>query len=378
MKSDNKKYKICTVVGTRPEIIRLSVILQKLDKNFDHYLVHTGQNFDKELSKNFFNDLNLKLPRYQIKSFAGGPIPTISKSLIEVDKILEKIKPDAFFVLGDTNSALTAICAKKKKIPIFHYEAGNRCFDNRVPEEANRKIIDIISDINFTYSSLSKDNLLKEGLGSDRVINIGSPMLEVLNFYKDKISRSKILNKLKIKKNNYILISAHREENIETSSKLQNIFKIITYLSEKYKMPVIVSTHPRLRKKILNYKNKNVFFYKPFSFTDYIQLQKSSKIVVSDSGTINEESSILDFDAINLREAHERPESVERGVTIMSGLNLKNVINALNYYDKKKNNRSYNKKILSYSTESVSEVIVKNIISYINYIKQNNYKENIS
>ena len=365
MKSDNKKYKICTVVGTRPEIIRLSVILQKLDKNFDHYLVHTGQNFDKELSKNFFNDLNLKLPRYQIKSFAGGPIPTISKSLIEVDKILEKIKPDAFFVLGDTNSALTAICAKKKKIPIFHYEAGNRCFDNRVPEETNRKIIDIISDINFTYSSLSKDNLLKEGLGSDRVINIGSPMLEVLNFYKDKISRSKILNKLKIKKNNYILISAHREENIETSSKLQNIFKIITYLSEKYKMPVIVSTHPRLRKKILNYKNKNVFFYKPFSFTDYIQLQKSSKIVVSDSGTINEESSILDFDAINLREAHERPESVERGVTIMSGLNLKNVINALNYYDKKKNNRSYNKKILSYSTESVSEVIVKNIVKTI-------------
>ncbi len=376
MKKKINKYKLCTVVGTRPEIIRLSLILKKFDNEFDHTLIHTGQNFDNELSKIFFDDLNLKLPKYQIKSFSGNAMGTISKALLEVDKILNKINPDAFFVLGDTNSALTSICAKKRKIPIFHYEAGNRSFDQRVPEESNRKIVDAISDINLTYSHLSKLNLLKEGMMSNRVINVGSPMQEVLDFYENKISQSNILTKMKLKSNQYFLLSSHREENIEDKSRYKNIHKIISYLSGKYKIPIIVSTHPRLRKKLKNKGNKKIVFHKPFSFTDYVKLQKEAKLVISDSGTINEESSILKFNAINLREAHERPESEENCVTIMSGTNLKNFVNALRYFEKQKNKLD-NKFIKSYSKKNVSSSITKIIISYINFIKQNNYKQNI-
>ncbi len=376
MKKKINKYKICTVVGTRPEIIRLSVILKKFDNDFDHTLIHTGQNFDNELSKIFFDDLDLKLPKYQIKSFSGNAIGTISKALLEVDKILNKINPDAFFVLGDTNSALTSICAKKRKIPIFHYEAGNRSFDQRVPEEANRKIVDAISDINLTYSHLSKLNLLNEGMMSNRVINVGSPMQEVLDFYENKITQSNILTKMKLKSKQYFLLSSHREENIEDNSRYKNIHKIISYLSSKYKIPIIVSTHPRLRKKLKNKSNKKIVFHKPFSFTDYVKLQKEAKLVISDSGTINEESSILKFNAINLREAHERPESEENCVTIMSGTNLKNFVNAIRYFEKQKNKLD-NKFIKSYSKKNVSSAIIKLIISYINFIKQNNYKQNI-
>ena len=376
MKKKINKYKICTVVGTRPEIIRLSVILKKFDNDFDHTLIHTGQNFDNELSKIFFDDLDLKLPKYQIKSFSGNAIGTISKALLEVDKILNKINPDAFFVLGDTNSALTSICAKKRKIPIFHYEAGNRSFDQRVPEEANRKIVDAISDINLTYSHLSKLNLLNEGMMSNRVINVGSPMQEVLDFYENKITQSNILTKMKLKSKQYFLLSSHREENIEDNSRYKNIHKIISYLSSKYKIPIIVSTHPRLRKKLKNKSNKKIVFHKPFSFTDYVKLQKEAKLVISDSGTINEESSILKFNAINLREAHERPESEENCVTIMSGTNLKNFANAIRYFEKQKNKLD-NKFIKSYSKKNVSSAIIKLIISYINFIKQNNYKQNI-
>ena len=278
------------------------------------------------------------MPKYQIKSFSGNAIGTISKALLEVDKILNKINPDAFFVLGDTNSALTSICAKKRKIPIFHYEAGNRSFDQRVPEEANRKIVDAISDINLTYSHLSKLNLLNEGMMSNRVINVGSPMQEVLDFYENKITQSNILTKMKLKSKQYFLLSSHREENIEDNSRYKNIHKIISYLSSKYKIPIIVSTHPRLRKKLKNKSNKKIVFHKPFSFTDYVKLQKEAKLVISDSGTINEESSILKFNAINLREAHERPESEENCVTIMSGTNLKNFVNAIRYFENKKIN----------------------------------------
>ena len=373
-----KKYKICTVVGTRPEIIRLSMIIKKFEKEFSHTLIHTGQNFDKDLSEIFFKDLNLKSPKYQINSFAGSSIATIAKAMIEVDKILEKIKPDAFFILGDTNSALTTICAKKRKIPIFHYEAGNRSFDQRVPEETNRKIVDSISDINLTYSHLSKLNLINEGFQSDKVINVGSPMLEVLNFYKQKISDSSIMKKLNIKNKNFYLVSAHREENIESNDRLKNILNIIEHLSVNHNLPIIVSTHPRLRKKLKGYSKKNIILHKPFSFTDYVNLQKNSKIVISDSGTINEEASILGFNAINLREAHERPEANEEAVTIMTGTNLRNVINAIKYFEN--NPLTNNKKeiIASYSKENVSDTIVKIIISFINYIKQNNYKKNIN
>jgi UDP-N-acetylglucosamine 2-epimerase (non-hydrolysing) len=373
-----KKYKICTVVGTRPEIIRLSMIIKKFEKEFSHTLIHTGQNFDKDLSEIFFKDLNLKSPKYQINSFAGNSIATIAKAMIEVDKILEKIKPDAFFVLGDTNSALTTICAKKRKIPIFHYEAGNRSFDQRIPEETNRKIVDSISDINLTYSHLSKLNLINEGFQSDKVINVGSPMLEVLNFYKKKISDSSIMKKLNIKNKNFYLVSAHREENIENNDRLKNILNIIEHLSVNHNLPIIVSTHPRLRKKLKGYSKKNIILHKPFSFTDYVNLQKHSKIVISDSGTINEEASILGFNAINLREAHERPEANEEAVTIMTGTNLRNVINAIKYFEN--NPLTNNKKeiIASYSKENVSDTIVKIIISFINYIKQNNYKKNIN
>lgn len=371
-----QKYKICTVVGTRPELIRLSVILKKFDKEFDHTLIHTGQNFDKELSKIFFKDLNLRLPKFQLKSFSGNAIGTISKAILEVDKILSKIKPDAFFVLGDTNSSLTSICAKKRKIPIFHYEAGNRSFDQRVPEEVNRKIVDAISDINLTYSHLSKLNLLNEGMMSNRVINVGSPMQEVLNFYEKKIINSNILSKMKLKPNQYFLFSTHRDENIEDEDRYRNIHNILNYLSINYNLPIIISTHPRLRKKLKHKNSKNIIFHKPFSFTDYTKLQKEAKLVVSDSGTINEEASILKFNAINLREAHERPESEENCVTIMTGTNLKNFINALKYFENETNKKD-NKFISSYSIKNVSSTITKIIIGYINFVNQNNYKKNI-
>tara|TARA_B100000787_G_C16194469_1_gene299750 strand:- start:1581 stop:2705 length:1125 start_codon:yes stop_codon:yes gene_type:complete len=373
-----KKYKICTVVGTRPEIIRLSMVIKKFESEFSHTLIHTGQNFDKELSDIFFQDLDLKNPKYQINSFSGSSIPTIAKAMVEVDKILEKIKPDAFFVLGDTNSALTSICAKKRKIPIFHYEAGNRSFDQRVPEETNRKIVDSISDINLTYSHLSKLNLINEGLQSDKIINIGSPMLEVLNFYKKKISNSKIMDELNIKSKNFYLVSAHREENIENEDRLKNIISIIEYLSDNHKLPIIVSTHPRLRKKLNKYSKKNVILHKPFSFTDYVNLQNNSKIILSDSGTINEEASILGLNAINLRETHERPEANEEAITIMTGTNLRNVINAIKYFENNPLVSKQKKIIPSYSKENISDTISKVIISFINYIKQNNYKENIN
>lgn len=370
-----KKIKLVTILGTRPEIIRLSRIIPKLDRFFDHILIHTGQNYDQNLNDIFFKDLKLRKPNFIFNNSSKNNIISISKILQETDKILAKFNPDAFFVLGDTNSALSAIVARKKKIPIFHYEAGNRCFDLRVPEESNRRIVDTISDINITYSKISREHLLREGFQSNRVINIGSPMKEILTHYKSEISKSKILESLKLTKKNYIVLSSHREENVDSVENFTMLTNIIKFLNHKYKYKVIVSVHPRIRDKIKNLSKKDlnkIIFCKPFSFTDYIKLQQNSKVVLSDSGTLNEESSILNFDAINLRNSHERPEADEEAVTLMTGLDLKRLSQAMEYIFEKKSEK---KNIVDdYSKDNVSDKLVRIILNHINFINENNYK----
>tara|TARA_B100000787_G_scaffold169662_1_gene161618 strand:- start:1177 stop:2301 length:1125 start_codon:yes stop_codon:yes gene_type:complete len=370
-----KKIKLVTILGTRPEIIRLSRIIPKLDRFFDHILIHTGQNYDQNLNDIFFKDLKLRKPNFIFNNSSKNNIISISKILQETDKILAKFNPDAFFVLGDTNSALSAIVARKKKIPIFHYEAGNRCFDLRVPEESNRRIVDTISDINITYSKISREHLLREGFQSNRVINIGSPMKEILTHYKSEISKSKILESLKLTKKNYIVLSSHREENVDSVENFTMLTNIIKFLNHKYKYKVIVSVHPRIRDKIKNLSKKDlnkIIFCKPFSFTDYIKLQQNSKVVLSDSGTLNEESSILNFDAINLRNSHERPEADEEAVTLMTGLDLIRLSQAMEYIFEKKSEK---KNIVDdYSKDNVSDKLVRIILNHINFINENNYK----
>ena len=370
------KFKVLTILGTRPEIIRLSRILPAFDKHFDHKIFHTGQNYDENLSNIFFNDLSLRLPDYYLQYTSTNNIRTISKILVETDKILKEFKPDAIFVLGDTNSSLSSIVAKKKQIPIFHYEAGNRCFDERVPEEANRRIVDTISDINITYSKISRQHLIREGLSSNRVINIGSPMFEVISYYKNKIKNSKILKNLSLKKNKYFLISCHREENVENKKNFRNLVKIIKYLNDNFNYKIVVSVHPRIKDKInkINRKNlKNVLFSKPFSFSDYLNLQINSKIVLSDSGTINEEASILDLKAINIRSSHERPEADEEAVTLLTGLDLERVVIAINYLTE---NRIAKKNIVEdYNNKIVSIKLVKILMSHIGFVNENHYKK---
>ena len=370
------KFKVLTVLGTRPEIIRLSRILPTFDEHFDHKIFHTGQNYDENLSNIFFKDLNLRSPDYYLKHISANNIRTISKILIETDKILKEFKPDAIFVLGDTNSSLSSIVAKKKQIPIFHYEAGNRCFDERVPEEANRRIVDTISDINITYSKISRENLIREGLSSNRVINIGSPMFEVINYYKHKIKNSRILSNLSLKKKKYFLISCHREENVENKKNFRNLINIIEYLNNNFNYKIVVSVHPRIRdriNKINRKKLKNVLFSKPFSFSDYLNLQINSKIVLSDSGTINEEASILNLNAINIRHSHERPEADEEAVSLLTGLDLKRVSRAINYFDE---NKTAKKNIVEdYNNKIVSIKLVKIIMSLIGFVNENHYKK---
>jgi len=370
------KFKVLTIIGTRPEIIRLSRIIPKFDKCFDHTLIHTGQNYDKNLNEIFFKDLNLRKPDFIYENSINNNISSISKILMETDKVLKKIKPDAFFVLGDTNSALSAIVAKKKQIPIFHYEAGNRCFDFRVPEESNRRIVDTISDINITYSNISREHLIREGFQSNRVINVGSPMYEVLDFFRIKINKSNILKNLNLKKNNYLVLSCHREENVDSEENFNKLLNIIRFLNNNYNYKIVISVHPRIRDKIksINKNNLNkIIFCKPFPFTDYVKLQKNSKIVLSDSGTINEESSILNFQAINIRNAHERPEADEEGTTIMSALDLKRIKRAIEYIIK---NNSKTKKIVEdYNKKIISDKLVKIIMSYIGFVNENNYKK---
>ena len=370
------KLKVITVVGTRPEIIRLSRIIKKLDFHFNHILVHTGQNYNFELSNIFFKELKINKPDFNLNCKSKNAIEFISRSLVRFDKILELEKPDAVLVLGDTNSALTVLCAKKRKIPIFHIEAGNRCFDESVPEEINRKIIDHIADINLTYSSYASYNLKSEGISQDRVIKVGSPLLEVYNFYDSQIENSNIIKKLNLKSGEYILASIHREENVDFKHNLQIILNAILVLQKKLKVPVIFSSHPRTKLKIkkfkLNLENK-FNFHKPFGFFDYAKLLKNSKIVVSDSGSLTEETSILSIPSINIRDSNERQEGMEYGTTIMTSVNVDNIINAAEItLNKIKQNKIFenNKIYPDYSEENVSDKIVSIIQSYTHYINK--------
>lgn len=363
--------KIVTVVGTRPEIIRLSRILSKLDKFFQSYIINTQQNYDFNLNANIFSDLDIKgrIINLNLNKKLNFSQRTFSICL-EVEKQLRKIKPDVFLVLGDTNSSLSSIVAKNYKIPVFHMEAGNRCFDQQVPEEINRKIVDHLADINLTYSSISREYLIKENIPGDRIIKVGSPLKEVFTYYRSKIYNSKILNKLKLKSNDYILASFHRSENIDNKKNLDKIIDIIEYVSIKYNKLVIVSTHPRTRKQIkINKKKfgKNIIFSKPFNYTDFMNLQLNSFFVLSDSGSITEEASICNFKAINIRNNHERPEGMEEGVLIMNNLNLVNTINAINIIL----NTGSPKIVSDYDVDNVSDKVVRIISSYYNYI--NNY-----
>ena len=372
------KLKVMTIVGTRPEIIRLSQILKKLDIYTEHILVHTGQNYDYELNEIFFKDLDLKKPDYFLNSADINGNKTIGNILISIDDLLEKLKPEAILVLGDTNSCMSIIAAKKRKIPTFHFEAGNRCFDLRVPEEINRKIVDHTADVNITYSSIAREYLLNEGLPRDMVIKVGSPMMEVINCHLEKIRNSKILLDLNLSKNKYFLASIHREENINSSNFIE-IFEVFNILEEKYNTPIIISTHPRTRKKLKESKfnlNKNISLLKPLNFSNYINLQINSKAVLSDSGTINEESSILNFPALNIRETHERPEAMEETSVIMTGVNSDRIVQAMEILlsQKRDKNRTLNL-VKDYNVNNVSEKILRIIISYTDYINKNIWKK---
>ena len=372
-----KKLKVMTIVGTRPEVIRLSRIISKMDDVFEHILVHTGQNYDYELNEIFFRDLDLRLPDYYLNCAGSNSSQTIGNVLIKVDKLFTKVHPEAVLVLGDTNSGLSLIAAKKRKIPTFHYEAGNRCFDYRVPEEINRKIIDHTADVNITYSSIARNYLIKEGLRDDLIIKLGSPMYEVLNYYKNKINNSDILSILNLNYSEYFLVSIHREENIETKN-LETILNLLKKISKKYNFPIIFSTHPRTKKRIseLDYNpDNNINFIKPFSFSEYNYLQINAKAVISDSGTISEESSILNFPAINLRENHERPEAMEEGAVIMSGINYDRVIQSLEVlFSQKRDDHRTLKIVDDYKVDNVSEKIIRIILSYTDYIKREIWK----
>lgn len=370
-----KPLKVLTVVGTRPEIIRLSCVLQKLDASpaIDHVLVHTGQNYDYELNEIFFQDLGLRKPDFFLNAAGNNATSTAGQILINIDPVLEQVKPEAFLVLGDTNSCLCAIAAKKRHIPIFHMEAGNRCFDQRVPEESNRKIVDHISDINMTYSSIAREYLLHEGIPADRVIKTGSPMYEVLNRYLPKIEASTILETLGLERDRYFVVSAHREENISSDRNFGNLVTILNGIAREYGYPVIVSTHPRTRKRI---EQTGVEFdplvrlMKPMGLSDYNKLQLNARAVISDSGTISEESSILNFRALNIREAHERPEAMEEASVMMVGLNPERVMQGLaELQDQNLEHRNF-RPVADYSIPNVSDKVVRIILSYTDYVKR--------
>jgi len=368
-----KKLKVLTVVGTRPEIIRLSRVIKKLDESqaIAHTLVHTGQNYDYELNEIFFKDLNLKKPNYFLNAATGTAVETIGNILVKIDPILNEINPDAFLVLGDTNSCLTAIAAKRRHIPIFHMEAGNRCFDQRVPEETNRRIVDHISDINMTYSDIAREYLIKENFPADRVIKTGSPMYEVINSKKEDIEKSDVLEKLSLENGKYFVISAHREENINSEENFVNLIESLNEIADKYKIPLIFSTHPRTRKMIESKEtvlNPLISLMKPLGFNDYIKLQINSKAVLSDSGTISEESSILGFKALNIRQAHERPEAMEEAAVMMVGLKKERILQGLEVLE---NQKSKTLRLVSdYSMPNVSEKVLRIIISYTDYINR--------
>jgi len=421
-----KKLKVLTVVGTRPEIIRLSRVMAKLDASpaIEHITVHTGQNYDYELNQIFYYDLEIRKPDYYLDAAGKNAAETIGNAISKIDPILEKEKPDAFLVLGDTNSCLCAIPAKRRHIPIFHMEAGNRCFDQRVPEETNRKIVDHIADINLPYSSIAREYLLREGIPPDRIIKTGSPMFEVLQYYMPKIEKSEILNKLGLEKEKYFLVSAHREENIDNDKNLFSLLTSLNLIAEEYKLPIIVSTHPRTRKRLQTIHQSSpttqntspiphqssltthhspvtthqspvishqlpvtshqspvtshplITFADPFGFCDYVKLQMNASVVLSDSGTISEETSILNLRALNIREAHERPEAMEQAAVMMVGLNPERIMQGLVQLQKQRNENERDFRIVTdYDAPNVSDKIVRIILSYTDYIDRTIYNE---
>lgn len=369
-----KKLKLMTVVGTRPEIIRLSRVMAACDEYFDHVLVHTGQNYDYELNEIFFTDLGIRKPDHFLNAAGGTGAETIGNVIITVDKILDEVQPEALLVLGDTNSCMAVLPAKRRKIPTFHMEAGNRCFDMRVPEEINRRIVDHTADINLTYSTIARDYLLAEGLPADLVIKTGSPMFEVLNHYKAKIEASDVLERLGLKEQQYFIVSAHREENINSDQNFLDLVEMLNAVAEKYQFPVIVSTHPRTRKRI---EQLNIEFHplvqllKPLGFSDYNKLQLSAKAALSDSGTINEESSILNFPALNLRQAHERPEGMEEASVMMVGLKDERILQGLEILESQaRGDERLLRLVADYSMPNVSEKVARIILSYTDYVNR--------
>lgn len=378
-----KKLKVMTVVGTRPEIIRLSRVLSALDKAkaVEHIIVHTGQNYDYELNQIFFEDLGLRKPDYFLNAAGKTATETVGNILIKIDPLLEKLAPDAFLVLGDTNSCLCAIPAKKRHIPIFHMEAGNRCFDQRVPEETNRKIVDHTSDVNLTYSDIAREYLLREGLPADRIIKTGSPMYEVLNYYLPQIKSSNVLEKLNLESGKFFVVSSHREENVNSEKNFRGLMNSLNAIAEVYKFPIIVSTHPRTKNMMdkMNIEMRSeIQFLKPLGFHDYNALQMHSYACLSDSGTISEESSILNFRALNIRQAHERPEAMEEASVMMVGLSPQRVLQGLVQVLQQEvgENRNF-RQVADYSMPNVSEKVVRIIISYTDYIKRVVWSEEI-
>jgi UDP-N-acetylglucosamine 2-epimerase (non-hydrolysing) len=373
-----KKLKAMTVVGTRPEIIRLSRVIAAMDHYFDHVLVHTGQNYDFELNQIFFDDLGIRKPDYFLEAAGKNAAETIGNTIIKLDPVLAQEMPEVLLVLGDTNSCLAAIPAKRRKIPIFHMEAGNRCFDQRVPEETNRKIVDHISDINLTYSDIAREYLLREGLPPDRVIKTGSPMFEVLQHYKEKIDASDALDRLDLQQHEYFVISTHREENIESDQNFIKLVNILNTLAEVYRKRIIVSTHPRTRNRIQEMGiafADEVELLKPLGFSDYVQLQQNAYAVLSDSGTINEESSILNFPALNLREAHERPEGMEEAAVIMTGLEVERILQGLKILeDQPRGKERLLRLVADYSMPNVSDKVVRIMVSYTDYVQRTVWK----
>ena len=368
------KLKVVTVVGTRPEIIRLSRVIDSLDRHCDHVLVHTGQNYDYELNEIFFQDLGIRKPDHFLNAAGSSGAETIGNVIIAVDRVLAEVNPEALLVLGDTNSCMAVIPAKRRKIPTFHMEAGNRCFDMRVPEEINRRIVDHTADINLTYSSIARDYLLREGLSPDMVIKTGSPMFEVLNYYRDGIEASDVLSRLGLEAGKFFVVSAHREENIESDKNFLKLVEVLNTVAAHYDLPVIVTTHPRTQKRVDAMAvtfHANVQLLKPLGFKDYNKLQLSAKAVLSDSGTINEESSILNFPALNLREAHERPEGMEEAAVMMVGLEVNRVLQGLNLLESQgvSGNRTL-RLVADYSMPNVSEKVARILHSYTDYVNR--------
>jgi UDP-N-acetylglucosamine 2-epimerase len=368
------KLKVMTSFGTRPEIIRLSRVLARLDQYCSHVMVHTGQNYDYELNQIFFDDLGIRKPDHFLDAAGDSALETIGNCIIRADRVLDQEAPDALLVLGDTNSALVALAAKRKKIPVFHMEAGNRCFDQRVPEEINRKIVDHLADINLTYSAIAREYLIREGIPADQVIRTGSPMAEVLGYYKPRIDSSKALKELSLNVEGYFLVSCHREENIDAEDNFSAFAEVLKRLDDEYGMPVIVSTHPRTRKRIESGAfrfSENIRFLKPLGFTDYVHLQCHARAVLSDSGTITEESSILNFPSLNIREAHERPEGMEEGAVMLTGMNWERIRQALDILaDQARGDARQLQVVRDYQDVNVSDKVVRIIHSYTDYVNR--------